>query len=117
MTDLAPKDYDVPLTFPARRSDPDTSHTAASSIEGSSSNDRALVLEVLRSHGGRGTADQVTAWLRELDVYRDRNCVSSRISQLVRSGLVSDTGERVPGRRNRPVMVVEVSDEGREAVR
>lgn len=95
------------LDAPVRSTDPDTSATAAATIDGA--NDRALVLAALTAHGGRGTADQITDWLNETSprVWQ-RNCVSSRCSQLAKRGRIFDTGDRGIGATGRPVIVFEV---------
>ena len=95
------------LDAPVRVSDPDTSAIAAATLDGA--NDRALVLEALVAHGGRGTADQITDWLNESGVrVWQRNCVSSRCSQLAKRRRIFDTGERGQGATGRPVIVFEV---------
>lgn len=103
----APPAADLPLDAPVRLSDPDTAVAAARALDGA--NDRALVLEALTAMGGRGSADDITDLLNDHgDRAWQRNCVSSRCSQLVRRGRITDSGERGTGATGRPVIVFEV---------
>lgn len=92
-----------------RYADPDTSQAAAESVRESAPNDRAVILEALRSCGGQATCDQLRHMLAQQGRQRDRNVVSRRITDLRDRGLVRDSGRRSTKGNGRPVVVWEVA--------
>ena len=104
----------LPPDAPVRVSDPDTAAFAAAVLD--AANDRQVVLEALRAMGGRGTADQVHAFLERTQPTKhwQRNAVSSRLAQLKDPKRFPDgppvraTDERRTAPSGRPVIVFEV---------
>lgn len=113
--------YDVPLfdapntaaetvpipvtTGTARFGDRQTSIDAASSMAGAHlASDQRRVLAALVANGGGGTVDDVARWVTD----RERNCIARRITDLVKAGLVVDSGQVVTGSRGRGVTVWQV---------
>ena len=90
-------------TATARHTDPATSHAAGESMAPHVPHDQALVLTAIHLAGDRGaTAHDVRTHMREvLDLDRDQNCVSKRMSELKDAGLIRETGEERPGRTGR----------------
>ncbi len=75
----------------ARKSDPDTSHEAAESVEPTKL--EATVLDALQQFGKAGaTAHELVAYLN-----MPWQTVSPRLAPLVRKGFAIDTGLRRPG--------------------
>lgn len=105
----------LPFDAPVRASDPDTSAFAAAVLD--AANDRQIVLEALRAIGGRGTADQVHAFLDRTQPTKhwQRSAVASRLSQLkdekrFPAGVpVKATDDRELSPAGRPAIVFEVA--------
>jgi len=103
---LVPGDTELPLDWPrshARRTDPDTSHAAAQRVSTAASNCAAL-LRAFRAAPAGLTAEEAAA-VAGIDPW----AASKRVSDLVREELVSDTGQRRPGRSGRPQRVLKAA--------
>lgn len=96
----------------ARRSDPDTSKAAARGDNYGPATVR--VLEALVELGD-ATAGEIQSHLGP--TAPDRNCISRRVTSLLRRGLARDTGERRDGGRGVEVAVYAATREGREWLR
>jgi hypothetical protein len=88
----------IAFVFPARRTDPDTSHAAAASVRISQLED--LVLEELFKHAGGLTTRQIAANLK-----RDLVSISPRMKPLLIKNAVKDSGLRVCGPSGRAQIV------------
>lgn len=86
----------VPL---ARRTDPATSHLAAATLD-DKARQRRLVLAVLRTYGPM-TDEALVNHLSTISPSGAR----TRRSELVRAGLVQDTGDRLPTSSGRKAIV------------
>ncbi|MEQ8844404.1 MAG: hypothetical protein RIB58_06070 [Phycisphaerales bacterium] len=104
---------DMPLFQPrAHRRGPDTSRTAAKRIAGYAGEQQAAVFRCIAEAGAQGrTADEVG----ELLELRPQSC-SARVNELVRLGVVRDSGERRPTSSGRPARVLVAAQFPAEAV-
>ena len=76
-----------------RFNDPDTSVQAWVSMYPHLSTERAMVLTAIDLAGPAGcTAEDIVDRLAVRGIHRQRNCVSSRCSELQRLGLIEDRG-------------------------
>jgi predicted ArsR family transcriptional regulator len=76
-----------------RATDPPTSVAAAASLDAATlGRQKARVLDAVRTFGGRATREQVAQLLGH-----DRSCISRRITDLVRDGLLEDSGDTARG--------------------
>lgn len=75
----------------ARITDPETSHAAASSV----TNVRQVQRFILAAlSGGSMTDEQVARWFDAMDITVSDSGLRTRRAELVRMGLVVDTGQR-----------------------
>lgn len=87
----------------SRRSDPETSDTAATSVRGQIANElESKVLNVLKSNPSGLTGQEVTEILG-----LDRVTTSPRFAPLQRKNLIRDSGKRRLGPSGRPAIVWE----------
>lgn len=100
-----PSLLDAPATGTARFGDRQTSIDAAASMSGDHlAFDQRRVLDALIANGGTGSVDDVARRVTD----RERNCIARRITDLVKAGLVVDSGQVVVGSRGRGVTVWQV---------
>ena len=96
----------------SRVSDPVTSHEAAGSIsEEHVTEVQGKILDLLRSYGGLDFVeliDHYYGWY--LDSHPSEQSIRTRTRELVRKGLVRDSGRRVRTWRGRAAIVWEVSE-------
>jgi predicted transcriptional regulator len=85
------------FVFPARRTDPETSHEAARSIN--ITRLEKVVLDAFISHGEMTTHELAQVTSLELVT------VSPRVRPLVRKGLIRDSGRRKIGESGRPSII------------
>lgn len=121
----------APSQAGARATDPDTAHGAAEALSGVKlRRQQALVLAAIGELARRGqpdaTAAEVVIRLAYGDVQRglgytgdppDQGTVASRCAELHRGGLLTDGGERRPGRRNRPLIAWRLTTKALEVLR
>ena len=83
----------------ARRTDPITSHLAAASVQGIRASQR-MILGALVRHGP-GTDEDIYRWLKDEGHNISLSGARTRRSELVRLGIVEDSGEKtaLPSRR------------------
>jgi len=86
----------------ARNSDPATSHHAAASVRGLRETQR-MILSVLAT--GPATDEEIAERLALAGVHVSPSGARTRRSELVRRGLVVDTGERLLTRSRRQTIV------------
>lgn len=79
----------------ARKTDPQTSHEAASGVQTSPL--ESLVLEALKASPRGCTADELADKLPDIRM----NTLTPRFASLMRKGLIRDTGERRAGKSGR----------------
>lgn len=91
----------------ARRSDPATSHAAAASVD--VNHREQEVVDALRGLVVASSAYDIQQHLASYGIRRDKNCVSRRLTSLVRKGLVDDRGTK-PGPYNRDVTAYRLRD-------
>lgn len=97
--------HDTPCLFepPAHRKGPETSRTAAKRIAGHSADQRAKVFACVAEAGAEGrTADEVS----ELLEMRAQS-VTPRIHELLKLGVLRDSGQRRPTSSGRPARVLQ----------
>lgn len=82
----------VTETAHARHSDPITSHLAADSVTGIRASQR-MILGALERHGP-GTDEDIYRWLKDEGHSISLSGARTRRSELVRLGLVEDSGEK-----------------------
>lgn len=95
----------------ARRSDPDTSHEAAKSLPAAVLNIRqAAIGAALAFNGGRGTDEQIADLYHGMEnaPWQSPSSLRTRRNELVKMGVVRDTGERIANRRGNNVVVWEL---------
>lgn len=89
-----------------RAGDPDTSLDAWVACYPTMARERALVLRCIDTAGWHGiTAEEIVTRLAVQGIHRQRNCVSSRCSQLKKAGLIVDRGRRRIGDTGRSQIV------------
>lgn len=93
----------------ARTTDPDTSHAAAASLDaGRAGTMRRKLLDAYGERHEALTAEEAA----ERAGYTKADGAWKRVSDLIRSGLVRDTGERRPGTSGRDQRVLRITDVG-----
>lgn len=95
---------DVPPFIRARRSDPETSHEAASSLTHLRAR-QAAVLALLRLHGPRTLEELVRDYHKSRHTKQSDSGIRTRCSELVFAGLVEDSGERRKTKAGRNAVV------------
>lgn len=83
-----------------RVTDPETSRAAAASVK--TNHREREILEALRFLSVASSAYEIQQALNNYGIPRDKNCISRRLTSLVRKGLVSDQGVK-PGPYGRDV--------------
>lgn len=102
----------VPGDAAARKSDPITSHVAASKMRSKTGAMESLVVEALQSLGGKATAFQVASWIQRDNPEIDSNTISPRFKPLERKRRIERTDERGPGRSSgRSQMVWQLTEQ------
>lgn len=96
----------------ARDTDPETSHEAAASVEPKLRQAQTDILGLFRRHSDHRMTDEAlvslaNAWL-PLDRLQSPSGVRTRRAELVRAGLIRDSGERVKGSTGRRMIVWEL---------
>ncbi|MAZ23306.1 MAG: hypothetical protein CMB22_00675 [Euryarchaeota archaeon] len=95
----------------SRSSDPDTSHQAASAMQGEAAGRvEGYVLDALRRLGGKGTAYQIEVEVQRFHPGIDSNTTSPRLKPLEGKRYVRRTDERGPGRGSRKQIVWELCE-------
>lgn len=98
----------------ARRTDPDTSHEAAAKLTPAILNIRhAGVGAAMAFNGGSGTDEQIAQIYGGLEnaPWQSPSSLRTRRNELVKMGVVRDTGERVLNRRGNKVVVWELTND------
>lgn len=106
-TQEQPSLFDQPPTPPrtlVRKQDPETSHTAAHTIDASRL--EAMVLEDIEQAGNYGITQDELILLHPEFSY---SSITARPAALKRKGLIFDSGERRKGRSGRPCAVLKVA--------
>lgn len=97
----------------ARNTDPDTSLAAAASVRKVTETHRRILAILLGT--GPMTDEQIGfAWRRLTDEKISPSGLRSRRAELVKSGLVEDSGEVARTESNRATIVWRISDAGRQ---
>lgn len=91
---------DEPSEPNVRSTDRDTSKRAGESVDVNAR--EAEVVDALRHMVVASSAHEITEFLRGRGFLRDKNCVSRRLTSLVRKGIVGDQGTK-PGPYGRDV--------------
>lgn len=90
-----------------RAADPDTSLEAWVSLHPHLPKEKAAVLVAIELAGPAGcTAEDIVDHLALRGIHRQRNCVSSRCSELQRLGLIEDRGHRRKSATTRKSQIV-----------
>lgn len=94
-------DFDTPAFTRYRSSDPDTSRDAAFSIN--INHLQEIVLKAIRSFGDKGC---IFDDIQDMHPNISHSGISTRFSELVRKGLIEDTGIRRVGKHGRKQRVM-----------
>lgn len=95
-----PSLFDAPADPMVRSTDRETSRVAAKSVD--TNHREREILEALRFLSVASSAYEIQQALNQYGIPRDKNCISRRLTSLVRKGLVSDQGLK-PGPYGRDV--------------
>lgn len=108
-----------PRVIPSRKSDPDTSHTAARNIVVKAGTQRAYLLQAFdraRLDGKDGLTDEhAMMWTNGLA--HPHSEYSKRCSELREAGLIEPTGETRNGSSGQARMVSRITERGRQWIR
>lgn len=96
----------------ARKTDPETSHAAARSIEGIAGTQRRMVLDALREMG-EATDDEINAACNRGGMRVSLAGSGTRRNELVKDGIVVDSGKRKRTSRGRMAIVWKIREEAK----